>query len=226
MQSSSVKSRFQAIWHSPAMARAGRVSKTAVPLALTAAAGAVLYNTCPDFHDFADRTRVFLNEHPHLSSMTTSGILTGLVPDILAQRYEGGRIDLKRTFKMTLLGSLSNGLILGYFYNWVNDFVPGKGFWSTEAKIAIDQLCYAPVFIPAYLSAKHLLEGKSWTGFGHKLRSDWNYIIPRLWTFWWAFGAQAVYFAPLDLRVYIANVLSVLWYSILSNMVHKEHIQA
>ncbi len=225
MNISQLKVRTAQIYRHPTSQSIRRVAKSAVPIAAAYVAGSEMYTYCPEFHALADKTRAVMNEFPTASRLLSAGLITGAFPSFFAQRFAGGKFNYRRFASEVFTCALLCGPVLGKFYSWVNEFIPGKDFWHVEARIAIDQLNYSPANLVIYLSLNTLLQGKSWTGFGHQVRNDVNQIIPKSWVFWGLFGCQIIQRADLDLQSYIANVLCIIWYSWLSNRTQNHNAQ-
>lgn len=219
------------IYRSPGIKRA---AKSAIPLAVATGILAAGYKYCPQIHDSIDYVREMLNRAPafdsrfgsvqmhiSLSEAISSGAFMGGGPDFLAQRYSGEKFSFKRLLLMTVLGGISGTVSLRTYYNYINAKIPGDTFWINEGKIAIDQVVYSPIYLCFYLAATNLIKGGRWNNFVSSFWTNCKTIMPKSWAFWWLFGAQVIYFSPMDLRIYWANILSLFWFSILSNYAHR-----
>ena len=206
---------------SPAVRGLGRAARTIVPFCAAAGVGIGLYNISPEFKEVADSTRVLFNTHPRINETLTSGIFFGFLPDLLAQRYEGGRFDWKRSLGMTGLGALSGGVFLRTFYDYLNDVFPGTGFVPTAKKLAADMLAYSPSYLTFYFATTNLIQKKPWDGFGKNLLTKLVRTQPVCWAYWIPV-MSLVYNVPLDLRVVLVGFFNLMWASFLSNRAFEQ----
>ncbi|MEK7376255.1 MAG: Mpv17/PMP22 family protein, partial [Candidatus Margulisiibacteriota bacterium] len=197
------------------------VGRAILPFAGTAAAGALLYNVWPAFHDAADHLRQFLGRYPKASEMTASGLTMGFFPDYFAQKYEGNKLNFRRLIGMATFQAVAGGVVLREYYNFINDLIPGTGFAPNTVKISIDQAFYSPPYLAVYLTYTNFIRNKPWDGFLGKLKDGVFKFQPRSWGFWIP-GAIIVYNVPSDLRIYAVNFLSLVWFSILSKWANEE----
>ena len=216
-----IKTSAVQIARSPRTANLLRTAKSTVPFIATGAAGALLYNTSPEFKCAVDQTREVLASHPRISEMISSGIFLGVIPDFLTQRYEGNGMNFRRLASMTALGSFNGGVLTRGLYTALSYFIPGESFWENEAKIGIDQFLWCPAFYLYYFSVVNPMEGKPMESFS-AIKNNIKKSLPLCWAYWGLFGAQLVYNLPNDLRIFAANLLSVLWFGFMSNMAHKQ----
>lgn len=160
-----IKTSAVQIARSPRTANLLRTAKSTVPFIATGAAGALLYNTSPEFKCMVDQTRETLASHPRISEMISSGIFLGVIPDFLTQRYEGNGMNFRRLASMTALGSFNGGVLTRGLYTVLSYLIPGESFWENEAKIGIDQFLWCPAFYLYYFSVVNPIEGKPMESF-------------------------------------------------------------
>jgi len=133
----------------------------------------------------------------------------------LVERRGAAAHDLARTGRMALYGGVVFGPAATTWFRLLQRrvVVPGSPNATIAARVACDQLVFAPVFIGVFLSSMALLEGGSPAD---KLRKNYlsalraNYMI-------WPF-VQGVNFklVPLEHRVLFVNVISIGWNCYLS----------
>ncbi|GMG56199.1 unnamed protein product [Ambrosiozyma monospora] len=137
--------------------------------------------------------------------------------------------DYLRTLRGVIYGSLIFSPIGSRLYPFLNNriFFPSFKFKSrlnpqnqklldTVARVCVDQLCWAPVGIPLYYSCITVMEGQDWKAL--KLKLDENYLetLVNNWKVWPVFQMCNFYFVPVQLRLLMVNVISVLWNCYLS----------
>ena len=81
------------------------------------------------------------------------------------------------------------------------------------ARVACDQLAFAPVMIGVFLSSMATMEGGSPK---HKLETTWWPALKANWMVWPFVQMVNFTFLPLQHRVLFANVVSIGWNSYLS----------
>jgi protein Mpv17 len=85
-----------------------------------------------------------------------------------------------------------------------------KSVWAqTFARVAADQLLFAPVGIAAFFSAMAVLEGGNTTDVKKKLDSTWWPTLKTNWNLWPAVQLVNFSFVPLNLRIVVVNVISI-----------------
>ena len=194
-----------------------RAAKSAAPLVATAAVGVVAYRISPVFHEFADSVRAKINDYPNIGAFGTSAVTLGAVPDFLAQRYEGKKFDLWRWAGMTVLGSLVGGVYCQQLFKWQGRLFPEPGSWPSQ--IAFDQGTATPPYLTLYLTCVSLINRTRPTL--KALRQKLAQLIPLNWAVWVPACAFLYGLVPPDLRVYAAQFLSILYFSVQSKVVNS-----
>lgn len=87
-------------------------------------------------------------------------------------------------------------------------------------RLALDQLCFAPVFISAIIGSIMVLEGQG-EAVPSKLKSDLFGIVKSNWTLWVPFQFINFRYVPVNLQVLAANVVSLAWNTYMSWATHK-----
>ncbi|KAG6039339.1 Protein required for ethanol metabolism [Claviceps citrina] len=159
-----------------------------------------------------------LAARPLLTQSVTTAVLfaTG---DVTAQQVVEGRglggHDLTRTGRMALYGGCVFGPVATTWFGFLARRVRFRSSPRVEtlARVACDQLLFAPVAIGAFLGSMAAMEG---TSPAERLERTWWAALRANWMVWPA--VQTVNFAllPLQYRLLFANVVSVGWNSYLS----------
>jgi len=206
---------------SPRTANLLRTAKSMAPFAAAAGVSTAAYGNIPEFKSVVDQGREILNNHPRLGEMSSSALFLGLVPDYLAQKYEGTKFNFRRWAGMAALGAVNGGIVLRGFYNAVNNAFPGQSLYSVAERVLIDQFMFSPAAIMGIFIAANYIEGKNTEQLMSNIKGTYPITIGCCWIFWGLMGCPAVNLMPPDLRVVTANVLSIAWMSFMSNLMHK-----
>lgn len=201
---------------SPKIRGVGKAVIRGAPFAAVYGIGVALYHYSPDFKTIADDARSFMNEYPSASEAAVSGLLRGVIPDLIAHGFKN--FNLRRFSFMTGFGAFVGGVVMPCLYNDVQPALfPESGLGSLAKKIAFDQAVYTPFFfLPMYFSFVNFVEQKPWQGFSGKLWDKTIKVLPLNWAFW-GVGCALIYSAPADLMVHISSFLSLSWFAILSD---------
>jgi len=195
----------------PFLGKVWRMAKVALPMIGVGAVGAALYRYSPDCRDAIDWVRAKASEQPRACEMGVSSLTLGFVPDLLAQRCEGGRFNWRRSVGMSLLGSLVGGVGARALYNFLETHYPGQEGYAKWLKIGIDQGIWTPfIYLPPYLSAVNFIKGERpvYKGVITEIRK----ILPWSWIFWGGLVLPRLYETPQDLKVYLLQPCAMLWY--------------
>jgi len=153
--------------------------------------------------------RSALARRPLLVNMCTSCV-AWTAGDVLAQKCVSSErvpYDPVRTLRMASFGFLLHGSMGNMFYRFLDRAVLGRSVGSIAAKVAIDQLCWNPVFGCTFFTYMGVAEGKSINDIGTTIESDLKTSVVGSWACW--IPAHAVNFAlvPPQLRMlYISSV--------------------
>lgn len=140
-----------------------------------------------------------LERRPLLTKSVTS-FLISLTADIICQLGSGDRddsanttlsaevierivsLDWHRIMKFSFLGGVLVGPTLHFWYGFLARIIPGTTLLASTKRLALDQLVFAPVFIPIFFSSTLMLEGRP-NMIVSKIKSDWwstllaNYVV-------------------------------------------------
>lgn len=188
-----------------------------------------------------------LRRQPLLTKCVTSAVLFG-VGDRLAQHLEGrqalqadredqslastaddrGSIDdangssYVRTTRMMTWGGLGFAPIAHTWYNFIERLAPGSTPRAVVAKIAMDQIFFAPAISTTFFTATQSLEGKS---LGEALAVAREKVPPTLkvnYMVWPLVHLFTFKFVPLQYRILYINFVSIGWSTFLSQMTNAK----
>ncbi|KAK5992721.1 Protein SYM1 [Cladobotryum mycophilum] len=165
-----------------------------------------------------------LAARPLLTQGITTAVLfaTGdLTAQQLVEKKGLKKHDLTRTGRMALYGGCVFGPAattwLGFLARRVTHKHPRI---ETLARVACDQILFAPVAIGAFLSSMAVMEG---TSAQERLQTTWWPALQTNWMVWPFVQCINFTFVPLQYRLLFANVISIGWNSYLS-WVNSQHV--
>ncbi|KAA8912319.1 hypothetical protein FN846DRAFT_903664 [Sphaerosporella brunnea] len=165
-----------------------------------------------------------LTKRPIFGGAVTSAALFGLGDVISQQGIERKGIkdhNFAATARMTIYGGCVFGPAAVGWYKVLEKFVVFKKHSNlqTAARVALDQLVFAPIGIGAFFSAMTVMEGGD---VKHKLDNNWWNALKANWNIWPAVQLVNFTFVPFSLRIVVVNVISVGWNSYLAYLNTKK----
>jgi protein Mpv17 len=158
-----------------------------------------------------------LATRPLLTGSVTTAVLfaTG---DISAQQLVQRRgfkdHDMTRTGRMALYGGCVFGPVASTWFGFLGSKVVLKNpHMTTVARVAFDQLLFAPVMIGVFLSSMAKMEGVS---VKERLDKTWWAALKANWIVWPAVQVINFTYIPLPHRLMFANTIAIGWNCYLS----------
>ncbi|XP_067428701.1 protein Mpv17 isoform X2 [Thunnus thynnus] len=106
--------------------------------------------------------QALMNRYPWTVQIVTAGSLVG-VGDVISQQLIERRglahHNVRRTAKMMSIGFFFVGPVIGSWYKVLDKLVVGGSKSAAMKKMLVDQLCFAPCFLGAFLSISGALNG-------------------------------------------------------------------
>ncbi|KAH7256426.1 protein SYM1 [Fusarium tricinctum] len=149
-------------------------------------------------------------------SITTSFLfVTGdVTAQQLVEKKGIQKHDFVRTGRMALYGGLVFGPVAS---NWFNFLARNVNLRNKKAevlaRVACDQLGFAPVMIGVFLGSMATMEGKSAQ---ERIEKTWWSALKANWLLWPAVQFINFSFIPLQHRLFFANIIAIGWNSYLS----------
>jgi protein Mpv17 len=132
------------------------------------------------------RYNAMLEAQPLLTKALTS--LTGFTAgDVLAQCFiekSDKPYDVMRTVRMGSFGFLLHGTTGHYFYGMLDSKLPGTAPVTVATKVAIDQTIWNPIFGLMFFGYLNVMEGKSFSDYTNKIKSDLKTAVMGSWAVW------------------------------------------
>lgn len=173
---------------------------------------------------FWNKYDTFTLRRPVLAKCITGGVLA-FIADIVTQvglsdavsknKYDEITIDWLRVLKFTAIGGMFVPPILHYWYGFLVARIPGVTISSVLKRLALDQLCFAPVFLPCFISVAMILDGKA-ADIPDKLKADWFPTVVANYSVWVPCQFINFRFVPPHQQVLFANFVGFFWNMYLS----------
>jgi hypothetical protein len=170
-----------------------------------------------------------LEEKPVLTKCVTSGFLS-FTADFICQTNEqyakkkgmvfSFKYDVYRLLRFTFLGTALVGPILHSWYGLLVKKLPGNSMLATIQRLALDQLVFAPVFLPTFFACNLILEGRP-ENIIKKIETDWFSTVVANWSLWVPSQFINFKFIPPQFQVLFSNSVGLLWNIYLSSITYK-----
>jgi hypothetical protein len=144
--------------------------------------------------------------------------------DVAAQTVgEGkslGELDAARTARFGALGAGLVGPALHAWYGALAAALPSQTTASALARLAADQLAFAPVFLSAFIASLGALEGAPAGECVSRVREGLKPTLLANWSLWVPANFLNFRLVPPALQVGFANVVALAWNTYLSLSSH------
>ncbi|KAJ8901571.1 hypothetical protein NDN08_003779 [Rhodosorus marinus] len=163
-----------------------------------------------------------LHSHPLRTKVLTATVLYSL-SDCIAQAIEGAEmLSYKRTIRFSLFGGPFWTPFLHFWYNFIEEVIPQKGFKSIAVAVFVDQGFSTPLYVVVYFTADSLMKFQGLRSTTARIRSGFRKVVLTTWAFW--VPAQLINFGlvPLHLRILAVNLMAIIWnviFSMITNSV-------
>ncbi|XP_069742687.1 protein Mpv17 isoform X2 [Narcine bancroftii] len=147
--------------------------------------------------------QVLMTKHPWKVQILTSGGLVGfsdIVSQQLVERQGLANHNVKRTIKMTTVGLIYVGPILGVWYRTLDRLVVGQTKTAAFKKMLFDQFALAPCFLAGFIVVTGFLGGLSQEKIWLKLQKDYKTTLLSNYAIWPTAQLLNFYFIPLEHR--------------------------
>ncbi|KAF1330492.1 Peroxisomal membrane mpv17 pmp22-like protein, partial [Globisporangium splendens] len=163
-----------------------------------------------------------LQTHP-VSTKIVTGSAIAAIGDINCQAFlePDTRFSVKRVMIFTFLGGVFISPILHVWYGFLGRVVPGTTNAAIAKRLALDQLGFAPTFLPIFFTVLLTLEGNV-DKVPEKLKKDWWSAVKTNWGVWVPAQLINFRFVPGSLQVLFSNVVGLFWNSYLSYISHSD----
>ncbi|KAL6740056.1 hypothetical protein Aduo_013444 [Ancylostoma duodenale] len=159
-----------------------------------------------------------LQKRPLLTQIVASGVISGAGDAFTQVAFERRTLktyDFERTGRFFFLASAFIAPCLSKWFK-VLERVRGNPKIIPLARVAIDQIAFAPVFNAIILLNLRLLERLGFETSWRKMKEDWWTIYTSSLKVWPAVQIINFYLIPLNMRVIVIQLVAFFWNAYLS----------
>lgn len=188
--------------------------------AAVAASAHYSYDTFSCAKEAFDLAGEALSRNQALYEYGASALALGIVPDLLAQRYEilsgsKDKYDLRRLAVMSAVGAVSGGLIIRQMFDFNLRTFEGAGFPQTLKRVLFDQLVFTPPYLGSFFAAMHVVNRGKVKEMPYAVLKKLSEVLPVNWLIFGGCLSWIIYTAPSDAMIYVQAGVAVLWRSFL-----------
>ncbi|KAM4712763.1 mitochondrial inner membrane protein Mpv17 [Anableps anableps] len=168
--------------------------------------------------------QTLMTKYPWSVQIVTAGSLVG-VGDVISQQLIERRglahHNVRRTARMMSIGFFFVGPVIGSWYKVLDRLVVGGSKSAAMKKMLVDQLCFAPCFLGAFLCISGALNGLTVEENIAKLKRDYTDALISNYYLWPPVQIANFYFVPLHHRLAVVQIVAVAWNSYLTWKANK-----
>jgi len=154
---------------------------------------------------------------PVLTKGVTS-LIGFAIGDVIAQTLieHAATLDLARVVKFSSFGFLVHGTTCHFFYNYLDQIVPGTDAKPVATKVAIEQIVWNPIFGCLFFAYLTLYDGGSIPQALLRIQQSLATQVTGSWGFWGPAHAINFRYIPTEQRLLYINLLQIFYNVFLS----------
>mmetsp|Transcript_37991 Transcript_37991/g.88388 ORF Transcript_37991/g.88388 Transcript_37991/m.88388 type:complete len:251 (-) Transcript_37991:285-1037(-) len=185
-----------------------------------------------------------LDTHPLITKCTSSGIVAGsgnVLCQYIVHYYDhakgnhgndkknsGNLTDAKSvptfwdnydsasTSRFVIIGVFLVGPVTHHWYRFVMARIPGVGIAPTIKRTVLDQIFFAPIFLPTFMSSLGILERRRMDDVLITVKDQYRKLLLANWAVWIPAMLFNFRYIPANLQVLFSNVVAFGWNVFLS----------
>jgi hypothetical protein len=126
------------------------------------------------------------------------------------------QFDGVRTARMAFLGAALLAPVIHHWYGFLMTRIPGVSIAATLKRTALDQLVFAPIFIPTFMVSLMKLQGRTFSEIGDALKDSYQDTLTTNWGIWVPAMLINFGFMPAKFQVLFSNTVGLGWNTYLS----------
>jgi len=142
---------------------------------------------------------------------------------IVQRNKEGFVWEPARTGRFAFLGLCLIAPVSHHWYGFVMSKIPGSGALTIAKRVAFDQLFFAPLFIPTFVTSLKLLEGQSLSSAITQVKESFVSMYTSNLFLWVPAMAFNFAFTPAKYQVLFSNCVGFVWNTWLSWKTQEEN---
>jgi len=160
-----------------------------------------------------------LHTQPLITKAVTSAAV-GASGDLTCQLCFERRAEVSwwRLGTFTFLSGVLVAPVLHRWYSYLHRHFPGESAGTVARRLLLDQLLFAPCFIPTFMVSLHTLEGEAAPL--RKAQHQWWPAVCANWQLWVPAQVINFRFVPVPWQVLFANGVALVWNVYLSAASH------
>lgn len=158
-----------------------------------------------------------LDKNP-LTAKSCTSLVGWFLGDLLAQIFivKAPVLDVKRLITLAAFGFLYHGPSGHYFYNFLDEKIPGTDPKAVASKVLVDQILWCPLFMIVFFTYLGLVAGDSFGVIGNKIKSDLFLAVQGSWKVWPIVHAVNFKFISTKHRLVFINGIQIAFNMFLS----------
>jgi protein Mpv17 len=158
-----------------------------------------------------------LDKNP-LTAKACTSLVGWFLGDLLAQVFivKSGVIDVKRLITLAAFGFLYHGPSGHYFYNWLDEKIPGTDSTAVATKVFVDQIIWCPLFMTVFFTYLGLVAGDGMPAIANKIKNDLFTAVQGSWKVWPIVHAVNFKFISTKHRLVFINGIQIAFNMFLS----------
>lgn len=165
-----------------------------------------------------------LRRYPIGVQAVQTSVFTG-VGDVIAQlvveKREMKDFDVPRLLRFGAIGGIFIGPVLRTWFGFLDSNFKGRSAIIVVKKVALDQLCFVPIFLGSLVSIIGLANGKSVDQVKEKLQADYKDIMITNYKIWPLVQTLNFSVVPVNYQVPLVQTVAIGWNTYMSWKAHQ-----
>lgn len=155
-----------------------------------------------------------LDRHPLVTQALTTGVLMSagdVISQVVVEKKTFTEYGIKRTARFFIFGTFFLGPALRKWYGFLDATIKKPAFGGVLAKIALDQLFFAPALLCIILGTMTAWSTYSLDAAVSKINRDYKDVLITNYKIWPAAQVINFYFVPLQHRILYVGTVALFW---------------
>mmetsp|Transcript_10146 Transcript_10146/g.14654 ORF Transcript_10146/g.14654 Transcript_10146/m.14654 type:complete len:202 (-) Transcript_10146:190-795(-) len=166
-----------------------------------------------------------LDSSPLLTKSISAAVLS-IVSSLVGKSIAKEKIKPKSIVDEFCVGLILRGPLVHWFHTFLDKVVFRRANQKNKivviAKVILDQLIFAPIFISLYFYLSGIMSEKKISDISKSIKKDLWRILKGNWGVWVPANVIGYGLIPLNLRVLWGNIINIFWTAYLITKVNKK----